>query len=309
MKCPISDNESSKLLEVISAKELVHLYNRLYKNDISYLFEGIESITMYQSLDTDIIWFDPLISGDERFYNALQRYDWYYSDEKNEFNIAKRFISSSDRILEVGCGKGNFAKLVDLNNYTGLEFSLEAVALAEANGVKVFPQSIQDHALDNQDHYDIVCAFQVLEHVTNIKEFISSMIHVLKPGGKLIIAVPSQDSYLAYSNNLALNLPPHHISRYTDKSLKSFEQYFPVKLMEIIHDPLQEKHYSDYVNQKVIRKINSLFGVPYKSVNNSMLNFLFRIPAKLISLALPVLIDKKNLPIGHTVTAIYKKIN
>lgn len=308
MKCPISDNENSKLLEVISAKELVHLYNRLYKNDISYLFEGIESINMYQSLDTDIIWFDPLISGDERFYNALQRYDWYYSDEKNEFNIAKRFISSSDKILEVGCGKGNFAKLVDLNNYTGLEFSLEAVALAEANGVKVFPQSIQDHAIDNEGQYDIVCAFQVLEHVTNIKEFISSMIKALKPGGKLIIAVPSQDSYLAYSNNLALNLPPHHISRYTDKALKSFEKYFPVKLMEIIHDPLQEKHFNDYVNQKVIKKINSLFGVSYSSVNNTMLNFLFRIPAKLISMASPVIIDKKNLPIGHTVTAIYEKI-
>ncbi|MGV2387332.1 MAG UNVERIFIED_CONTAM: hypothetical protein LVR29_00250 [Microcystis novacekii LVE1205-3] len=49
-----------------------------------------------------------MITGSENFYEKLQVFDWYYLEEKNEYDYASQFIKPSDSVLEIGCGKGSF---------------------------------------------------------------------------------------------------------------------------------------------------------------------------------------------------------
>jgi 2-polyprenyl-3-methyl-5-hydroxy-6-metoxy-1,4-benzoquinol methylase len=305
--CPLSKSNNATLIESIPLAKLDALYKRLYGTSIAHLYPNRNTIDMWQSNESDLIWFDPLVPGDESFYNALQARDWYYVDHKNEFDVAARFISKNDKILEVGSGKGNFGKFMNTENYVGLDFSTKAKEMAAKNGIDVRIETVQAHAAAHEGQYDVSCAFQVLEHVPDVFEFLEAMTKALKPGGKLIIAVPSEASYISRANNLALNLPPHHMSRYTDLALKNVCKYLPVDLLALEHDPLQPQHYFDYPYQITMEALRNWLGFKYKSVDNSFLNKLLRIPATLIGKLLKKGFFSGNTPIGHTVLAVYVK--
>jgi len=305
--CPLSKSDNAKLLERIPIADLAALYKRLYGANIARLYPDRTHIDVWQSTESDLIWFDPLVPGDEAFYNTLQARDWYYVDHKHEFDVAARFISPKSKVLEVGSGKGNFGRFIQSESYVGLDFSIKAKEMAAKNGIDVRNETIQAHANTNEGVYDVSCAFQVLEHVPDIYEFLEAMVKALKPGGKLIIAVPSEASYISKANNLALNLPPHHMSRYTDKALQNVCKYLPVDLVTLEHDPLQAQHYFDYPYQITMEALRKWTGRPYKSVDNSFSNQLLRIPATLIGKMLQHGFFAGNTPIGHTVLAVYVK--
>lgn len=305
--CPLSKSNNATLLERIPLADLDALYTRLYGAPIARLYPGRSTIDMWQSNESDLIWFDPLVPGDESFYNALQSRDWYYVDHKHEFDVAARFISKDDKVLEVGSGKGNFGRFLKSEGYVGLDFSTKAKEMAAKNGIDVRNETVQLHADAHAGAYDVSCAFQVLEHVPDVFEFLEAMVKALKPGGKLIIAVPSEASYISKANNLALNLPPHHMSRYTDQALKNVCNYLPVDLLTLEHDPLQPQHYFDYPYQITMEALRKLLGFGYKSIDNSFLNKLLRIPATLIAKLLQRGFFTGNTPIGHTVLAVYVK--
>ena len=46
----------------------------------------------------------PTLRGQSTFYEALQRYPWYYVPWKWEHEIAKSYLKDGDQVLEVGCG-------------------------------------------------------------------------------------------------------------------------------------------------------------------------------------------------------------
>ena len=79
------------------------------------------------------------------------------------------------------------------------------------------------------------------------------MLKCLKPGGRLIIGVPNNDSYIRRNKmyNKVLNMPPHHVGLWTLDSLKSLEGILPVKLEETFYEPLVDGNVTAYTWTKV----------------------------------------------------------
>jgi SAM-dependent methyltransferase len=98
---------------------------------------------------------------------------------------------------------------------------------------------IGDHAKDRPAAYDVITAFQVLEHIANPLPFLGDCITALKPGGLLIIAVPNNDAFIRFAD-LPLNQPPHHVGLWSPKSLAALEQLLPIRLDAITEEPLRE---------------------------------------------------------------------
>ena len=270
--CPLSGSANLVLRETIEVEALIKLYSRCCGFDISSEFLDLETINFYHCLESELYFFFPIITGSESFYEKLQVLDWYYAEEKNEYDYAKQFIKPSDFVLEIGCGRGTFAQKIDSKNYTGLEFTRKAKDLAKG-GVNIIRESVQDHAVYLPQKYDVVCAFQVLEHIGDVHSFIKSSIACLKPGGILVFSVPSYDSFSKYVSNFFLDMPPHHVTRWTDTSLKNLTKYFPIENLEIWHEPLKEVHKLFHATtivklalfkflEKDIRNID--FGIIYK---------------------------------------------
>ena len=306
---PLTKASNVSLVEIIRTDDLVKIYKK-FQFDIKEEFQGIQKIGLYHCHESDLFFFHPPICGSEKFYDHMQSFDWYYLDDKNEYEYASKFIKESDAILEIGCGKGAFAKRILAKKYIGLEFSQKAITTATASGLTVFKQSIQIHEFNHSEEYDVVCAFQVLEHVSDINSFIKSSIRCLKPNGLLILSVPSFDSFSRYTTNFSLDMPPHHVTRWTDKALSSLARYFDIEFIEIIHEPLQLAHRQMYVQAMLRRSLANSCEQKIKNIdfswNNSIVSLMSKALGKIL---LQGLGDPIFSPRGISVLAVYRKIN
>lgn len=306
--CPLSGSVNVSLIELLKVSDLVHLYDKDFGIDVAPEFNGLSEIGFYHCTDSDLKFFHPMVTGSENFYEGLQKHDWYYQDDKAEFSFASQFIKETDKVLEVGSGKGAFAERITAKDYLGLEFSQEAKRLAAERGVKVINESIQNHAAANPANYDVVCSFQVLEHVSGIHSFIKSSIACLKPGGLIIYSVPSADSYLSLASNGILNMPPHHVSWWSDACLKYVARAFGLDIISIEHEKLAEIHNKSYAAFVALQAVKNLIGLKGSLLDRSLK---YRLSAKVAAWAGKFLekglVDSSMLPIGQSVTVVYRK--
>ena len=91
----------------------------------------------------------------------MQELPTYYLPDKLEYQLARVHVRADDKVLEIGCGEGALASHLATADYTGLEFSQEAVQRANRKGLRVLKQTIEEHAKSNANCYDVVFAFQV----------------------------------------------------------------------------------------------------------------------------------------------------
>jgi glycosyltransferase involved in cell wall biosynthesis/2-polyprenyl-3-methyl-5-hydroxy-6-metoxy-1,4-benzoquinol methylase len=106
----------------------------------------------------------------------------------------------SGRLLEIGCGDGDFLVSSEAEGWqvTGIEYSADACGKANQrlkNG-KVFCGELQSAHLETEQ-FDLCVISDVIEHVRSPVDFLKEIHRVLKPGGTLFIATPSTDSWSA----------------------------------------------------------------------------------------------------------------
>jgi 2-polyprenyl-3-methyl-5-hydroxy-6-metoxy-1,4-benzoquinol methylase len=307
MKCPLcSASSGQQVRDEISTSALSARYKAKYQTDIRHLIQT-PTVQLIHCAACDLLYYQPLASGDEGFYNSLQVQPWYYVDEKPEFHRAASLIPEGAKVLETGSGKGNFARFLKKVDYTGLDFSTKAKELAAKNGVSIVNESVQTHSDKMPETYDVACSFQVLEHVEDIRGFLEAQVKCLKPGGILIIGVPSEDSYVARSFDLILNMPPHHLSRWTDTCLMNCGSLLNLKPIGLWHDTLQPHHYFDYCYSLSIHALKKWLGIPYKSLDTGIFHTLLKAPAYVLGKILAKGLMPGNLPYGHTVVAAFQK--
>ena len=301
MKCPLCNSVHIKEIENIDNDKLVKTYKKLTNSDFSYLLN--KNIILCECQKCKLKFYDPLIAGDENFYNSLQKFDWYYMDEKEEYKYAEKFINSSDKVLEIGSGKGAFVKYLSTKNYIGLDFSKKAKKMAAENGILIENELIQDYSEKHMEEFDIVVSFQVLEHVPDPKEFIEAKLSAIKDGGKLIIAVPADNSFLRYVTNGILNMPPHHVTRWSDETLKFIAKEYNLKLIKLYHEKIQEVHKMWYLSTLIQ---NSLLS--NKLIDNSLKRKIILKLCGVFSRLLYKGFKDEMLPNGHTVLVVYEKL-
>ena len=94
-------------------------------------------------------------------------------------------------ILEIGCATGDLlcAMKEAGANVTGIELSEYAAEIARAKGLDVQGGSLGDYTAGNL--FDIVMAFEVIEHVTSPTEFLLKASTLIMPEGLLILSTPN----------------------------------------------------------------------------------------------------------------------
>jgi len=255
---PVTGSSNVSLKEQFNSRSIINQYRREYDIDVQSYFDGIDRIDLYECLDTGYRFFYPLnLCGKSELYEQLQRQSWYYLPWKWEYSAASEWITLKDLVLEVGCGRGEFLKRLTAERQaicTGLELNEEAVRQGSKAGLKILNQEVQAHAQDASTSYsyDVVCSFQVLEHISLVKDFISACCDVLKPGGKLIFGVPNNNPFLfKYDKYHTLNLPPHHMGLWNQESLTNLQNIFHLKLQHLKIEPLQKSDSDHYYHIQV----------------------------------------------------------
>jgi SAM-dependent methyltransferase len=256
---------------------------------------------LYQCLESGYSFYHPFeVSGDSAFYEKLQTFAWYYMPWKWEHQIASELVKENDRILEIGCGKGDF--------FTGLSqrfHSLRLVGLelnksadTQNDYFSIIDTPLSEFAAQQEGQFDIVCSFEVLEHVPAVYDFLSNQVKCLKKGGQLLISVPNMDSFIKYNKNDVLNMPPHHMGLWNEKALRKIADLFNLKVERVSYEPLQEQHFYFYTFIKLKQWIGEIPArIILKIVKLMGLSFLYRKPLK----------QKASSIIGHTIFIAFRK--
>ena len=111
-----------------------------------------------------------------------------------------------ERILDVGCGDGNFTALVGkacgAKEVYGVDISEKGVEMAKKKGIKAFKVDVDEERLPFDDTYfDVVTALEVIEHLFDPDHFLEEVYRVLKPNGVFVLSTPN---LAAIYNRIAL---------------------------------------------------------------------------------------------------------
>jgi SAM-dependent methyltransferase len=98
------------------------------------------------------------------------------------------------RVLEIGCSAGALLHDLRERGYTGVGVELSPEARAIAEEVLAGDERITiraDVPKSPEESFDLVLAFEVLEHIERDGEALAAWLRLLRPGGRLMISVPA----------------------------------------------------------------------------------------------------------------------
>jgi SAM-dependent methyltransferase len=166
-------------------------------------------------------------AGGPSFYNWITSNTTYYPKERWEWGEVRRWLSRQLRplrLLEVGCGSGEFLfSLQPIEHVTGvgLDTTAASVMACLAKGLEVYDTPLEQITIPSEQipsGFDVIVAFHCLEHVPDPKGFVASMMKLLKPDGRIFVSTPYSPMSFERVWFDPLNHPPHHLSRWNEAS-------------------------------------------------------------------------------------------
>ena len=231
---------------------------------------------------------------------------WYFAGKRAVLERLLKHvlgINKNHRLLDVGCGTGIVLVMLEqFGEATGVDASDVALEFCKRRGLTHLHKSENETELPFSDQsFDVITAFDLLEHLDQDLKLLMEMKRVCSPGGTILLTVPAHP-FLWSEHDTAL----HHKRRYTKKQFRS-----------LIKDAGLKCHRMTYIN-------SFLFPVAiiYRSLRNLLprkngeakSEFFVQLPASVNRLLFSIfslesrLIPKTNLPVGLSILGLCEKV-
>ena len=178
---------------------------------------------------------------------------------KKKVGLINSFKAQNKNLLDIGCGTGDFLETASRSNWkiTGIEPDEKARNIANKKNNNVV-YKIEHLKNLKANSFDVITLWHVLEHLPNLDDHIKIFNHLLKPEGRLVIAVPNHKSYDAkhYKSFWAAYDVPRHLWHFSQKGIKVLFQKHNFNLVitkPMLFDAfyvslLSEKYKSGFMN-------------------------------------------------------------
>jgi ubiquinone/menaquinone biosynthesis C-methylase UbiE len=197
------------------------------------------------------------------------------------YYLAEEYINGD--LLEIGCGEGRGIELLKdrCNSFTAIDKIkpvLDELAVKFPD-VKFTHDNIPPFNKVEDNAYDVIISFQVIEHIKNDKLYLEEIKRVLKPGGKALITTPNIKKTLTRN--------PWHIREYTANEL--------TKLASQVFDHVEMKGVGG--NEKVMEYYEKNKKSVEKITRFDIFNLQYNLPAPLLRIPYDLLnrLNRNNL--------------
>lgn len=227
MKCPVCDmTEGFKAIEPA----------RVETGGLSY--------SLHRCPCCEVEFADPMVPASAQWYEQ-NTWESYYQDKWEFHEFFRRIPLQSGDVLDVGCGEGYFLTLAERRGWkvVGIDFSREAVERARkrVQSKEVFPLSLAEFAEQFPGRkFHAITIFHVVEHVPDPRGFLAQASALLHEGGYIAFSSPSNHRVdLHYLEREPWDFPPHHLTRWTEKSFRTLVSRSHLQLIEIVPEPIR----------------------------------------------------------------------
>lgn len=198
-------------------------------------------------------------------------------------------------ILDVGAGTGSDIEVIGKFGHIHV-LDIDQEALQLINNACVVEKTFGSATVMpySKDSFDVIVAFDVLEHIDDDSAVVKEMYRVLKPGGFIVVTVPAYQMLFS-AHDKALG----HVRRYNKKMLRAlFADAEEKKMGYWFFTLFPLVALGRFINKNKNPKVDSSFSLP--SWINNVLRFITKSEASCI---------KKGgmFPFGLTLYALYQK--
>jgi SAM-dependent methyltransferase len=197
-----------------------------------------------------------------------QRHWWYLGRRKVLARLIELYAPPPARgqILEVGCGTGhNLEMLRGFGDVDAVELDESVRVIAESRlGRQVMSDRLPELQGVPDRRYDLIAAFDVIEHIHDDDAALVAIARKLRPRGRLVMTVPAHE--WMWSAHDVVN---HHKRRYSRKSLKGLIERSPLQLEAIgyFNSILFPLAVAQRLASKVAGRKDARLGIPPGPVN------------------------------------------
>lgn len=108
----------------------------------------------------------------------------------------RRLLPSRPSYLDIGCGDGSLtikvASIIEALEIYGVDVDESALARAIERGITALKCNLDEEPLPfTNDSFDLITAFEVIEHLNNPQRMLREAFRVLKEGGIIVIETPN----------------------------------------------------------------------------------------------------------------------
>ena len=190
----------------------------------------------------------------EQVYHLVRK-----SALKKKLRLINSFKNEEKNLLDIGCGTGDFLETAKNNGWqiTGIEPDKNARKIARSKSDNNVVETEHLKNLKPQS-FDVIALWHVLEHLPNLEEHINIFNHLLKPNGRIVIAVPNYKSYDAeyYKSFWAAYDAPRHLWHFSQNGMKRIfkekgflsDRIYPMLFDSFYVSLLSEKYKSGFMN-------------------------------------------------------------
>ena len=170
---------------------------------------------------------------------------------KHKYRLATSGMQSG-KLLDIGCGVGDFLHTAEMHGWEciGVEPSEDAKAIAQK---RMKGKIITSEELEGfpDGAFDVITMWHVLEHVDDLKWQVAHLQRLVKPSGRVVIAVPNYKSYDGqyYKEHWAAYDVPRHLNHFNRITLSKIFKTSGLELVKM--DKLKwDAYYISYLSEQ-----------------------------------------------------------
>lgn len=205
--------------------------------------------------------FVPAPADGAAFYQELMATVPYETSQSRwEFGQVARELRPTDRVVDFGCGDGAFLRMAKplVRQAVGVDRNPDAIERLRLAGLTGEVMSCSGFARRHPEGFDVACAFQTLEHIAEIDEFIKAVVRSVRPGVRVFLSVPNRRRF-ARENGEPLDCPPHHVSRWDPAQWRVLASQFGLELLRVRLEEPDLSHVRLLYQQRLDRRFACLF--------------------------------------------------